>query len=358
MTTTRSAASGRGLVLSLVAASTFGTSGAFATALTGAGWSSGAAVCARVSIAALVLTVPAVIQLRRQWPMLRAQGRDVLRRSATMVTAYGLIAVALCQLAYFNAVERLDVGVALLLEYLGVILVVGWMWLRHGQRPRRLTVIGSLGAIAGLALVLDLTGSTHLDPVGVLWGLGAAVGLALFFILSGNADEPLPPITMAWAGMVVGAVSLLAIAATGALPLHARFGDVRLAGHEMSWLVPVLGLSVVAAAVSYIAGIEAARRLGARLASFIGLTEVLFAVLFAWLLLGQLPGRIQLAGGVLIVAGIALVRVDELRSPAPTFAPDTETVIDPETDAVTDAVTDPVTDAGTRRDHAGAAAEL
>jgi drug/metabolite transporter (DMT)-like permease len=337
MTSTRPATSGRGLVFSLVAASTFGTSGTFATALTGAGWSSGAAVTARISLAALVLTIPALIQLHRQWPALRAHGRDALRHSATMVTAFGLIAVAFCQLSYFYAVERLDVGVALLLEYLGVILVVLWTWLRHGQRPRKLTVIGSIGAIAGLALVLDLTGSTHLDPIGVLWGLGAAVGVALFFILSGNADEPLPPITMAWAGMVIGAISLLVIAATGALPLHARFVDVRLAGHSVSWLVPVLGLSVLAAALSYICGIEAARRLGARLASFVGLTEVLFAVLFAWLLLGQLPGRIQLVGGVLIVAGIALVRIDELRLPGSVEA----------ATAIT-----------TRREHAGAAAEL
>jgi drug/metabolite transporter (DMT)-like permease len=46
-------------------------------------------------------------------------------------------------------------------------------------------------------------------------------------------------------------------------------------------------------------------------ASFVGLTEVLFAVLFAWLLLGQTPGPLQLAGGVLVVAGIGLVRVDQ-----------------------------------------------
>ena len=62
----------------------------------------------------------------------------------------------------------------------------------------------------------------------------------------------------------------------------------------MSWLVPVLGLSVVAAAIAYVVGIGAARMLGAKLASFVGLTEVLFAVLFAWLLLGQLPTVIQL----------------------------------------------------------------
>ena len=79
----------------------------------------------------------------------------------------------------------------------------------------------------------------------------------------------------------------------------------------MNWLVPLLGLSVVAAAVAYAAGINAARLLGARLASFVGLTEVLFAVLFAWLLLGELPHASQLIGGVLIVAGIGLVKLSE-----------------------------------------------
>ena len=312
---TRPQLAGGGLLLALTAAATFGTSGTFATALTDAGWTTGAAVTARITVAALVLTIPAVIQLRRHWAELAARGPQSLRRSAGLVSVYGLLAVAACQLAYFNAVQRLNVGVALLLEYLGVVLVVLWVWLRHGQRPRRLTVLGSIGALAGLALVLDLTGSRSLDPIGVLWGLGAAVGLAVFYILSARTDEALPPITMAWAAMSIGAAALIAVGALGALPVHMTFGEVHLAGHTMSWVVPVLGLSVVAAVISYLAGIGGARRLGARLASFVGLTEVLFAVLFAWLLLDQLPARIQLIGGGLIVAGIALVRIDELQAP-------------------------------------------
>jgi len=57
----------------------------------------------------------------------------------------------------------------------------------------------------------------------------------------------------------------------------------------------------------------AARSLGSKVASFVSLTEVLFAVIWAWLLLGELPGPIQLLGGLLIVGGVVLVRVDELR---------------------------------------------
>lgn len=302
-------AGGTGLALAVLSAATFGTSGAFAAALIEAGWTPGSAVTARIVTAALMLTVPALIQLRGRWA--------ALRRGGGRMTAYGLIAVAGCQLCYFSAVEYLSIGVALLLEYLGAVLVVGWLWLRHGQRPRRLTVAGAATAVLGLVLVLDLAGSDRLDPVGVLWGLGAAVGLAVYFVLSASAEESLPPLVMAWGGMAVGAVPLVALGAVGVLPLAAPARDVTMLEVQVSWLVPVLGLSLIAAVVAYAAGIGAARRLGAKLASFLGLTEVLFAVVFAWLLLGQVPVAVQFLGGALILLGVGLVRLDELRAPLP-----------------------------------------
>ena len=291
----------------MLSAATFGTSGAFASSLIEAGWSPAAAVITRVAVAAAVLTVPALIQLRGRW--------SLLRRGAGRAAAYGLVAVAGCQLFYFNAIERMPVGVALLLEYLAAVLVVGWLWLRHGQRPRRLTVVGAAVAIAGLAMVLDLGGSARIDPVGVMWGLLAAVGLAIYFLLGAATDEePLPPIVMAWAGMCVGAVALAALGLIGVLPVTAATGNVGFLGHRVSWVVPMLGLSLVAAVVAYVAGIGAARRLGAKLASFIGMAEVLFAILFAWLLLGQLPSAVQFLGGAFILAGVTLVRTDELKA--------------------------------------------
>jgi drug/metabolite transporter (DMT)-like permease len=295
--------SGAGLALSLTSAATFGTSGAFAASLLAAGWTTGSAVTVRVAIAALVLTIPALRALRGR--------RAHLRRGGRVVVVYGVVAVAGAQLCYFNAVQHLPVAVALLLEYCGVLLVVGWMWARHGHRPGRLTALGGLAAVAGLALVLDLLASRSIDPVGVLWGLGAAVGLAVYFVVSSSTDDALPPIVVAWGGLTVGALALLTAAAIGALPLAAPRTDVTLRSAEVSWLVPVLGLSLMAAAVAYVAGILGARRLGARVASFVGLAEVLFAVLFAWLLLGQTPRPLQMAGGLLVILGIVLVRLDE-----------------------------------------------
>lgn len=293
-----------GLMLALASAVMFGTSGTFAAALIQAGWSPGAAVTCRIALAALLLTVPAVIVLRGKWDRLWVAWRTVV--------VFGLLAVAGCQFFYFNAVATLSVGVALLLEYLGVLFVVVWLWVRHGKKPRRPTVAGAAVAVVGLILVLDLTGA-RIDLGGVAWGPAAAVGLAVYFVLSAKGDGGLPPIALAWGGMSVGAVALVLLSLTGVLPFEAPLTTVTLAGSEMPWWVPLSGLAVVAGVLAYSAGIGAARLLGATVASFVGLTEVVAAVAIAWVLLGQAMTAIQLAGGALIIGGVILVRWDELR---------------------------------------------
>lgn len=295
-----------GLVLALVSAASFSTSGTFARSLCDAGWTPGAAVTARIGGAALVLVIPALVALRGRW--------HLVRRSAATIAIYGLVTIAGCQLCYFNAVSHLSVGVALLLEYLGIVLIVAYLWLRYGQRPRRLTLIGSVVALVGLALVIDVLGGAHLDPVGVLWALGGAVGLATYFVISGNTTDEVPPLVLAGGGMIVGALALIVLGALGALPMHAELGPVAFAGRHVPWWVPVAGLSLIATALAYVSGIGAARRLGPRLASFVGLTEVLFAILVAWAVLGELPTGVQLFGGVLIIGGVVLVRIDEASS--------------------------------------------
>jgi drug/metabolite transporter (DMT)-like permease len=296
-----------GLVIAVLSAAAFGISGTFASSLIAVGWTPAAAVTARITIGTLILTIPALIQLRGRWVL--------LRRSWGKITAFGLIAVAGCQLCYFNAITHVSVGVALLLEYLGVILVVGWLWLRRGQRPRALTIAGSIASVLGLLFVLDLGGSHRLDPVGVLWGLGAAVGLAVYFVLSDGDGESVPPLVMAWGGLGVGAVALIVLELCGVLTVTAPMTDVVLLNHRVSWLVPVLGLALIASAFAYVLGITGTRLLGSKTASFVGLTEVLFAVAFAWLFVGQVPVVVQFIGGALILGGVTLIRVDDLRAP-------------------------------------------
>src|SRR5680860_1112669 len=95
---------------------------------------------------------------------------------------------------------------------------------------------------------------------------------------------------------------------TGLLPFTAALGDVPLAGVQLPWWVPLLIVAVVSTSVAYVAGITAAEALGSRLVSFVSLLEVVFAALFAWLLLGEALTPLQLLGGGLILGGIAAVR--------------------------------------------------
>ena len=298
---------GAGLALGVLSAACFGTSGTFGSALIGVGWSPAGAVLARVCVAALALTVPALLRLRGRW--------GLLRRSARLVVVYGLVGVAACQVCYFNAIARMDVGISILLEYLGIVFIVGWLWARHGQRPQLLTVLGGVAALGGLGLMLDLSGAGGVSLAGVLWALAAAVAMAVYFFQSAqpgvDGAEALPPVVLTWGGMVTGAAAIAVVGATGLMPLRFAAGDVSLANTHVSWLVPVLGVGLVAAAVAYVTGIGAARRLGAKLGSFVAMAEVLFAAGFAWVLLHQVPTGMQFLGGALILAGVVAVRLDE-----------------------------------------------
>ena len=298
-----------GLALAVVSALTFGSSGAVAKSLLVQGWSPGAVVTLRISLGALVLALPAALAMRGRWRLLRQRGTWL------PTAAFGLVAVAGCQLFYFLAVERLSVGVALMLEYLGPVLVVGWLWLAGGQRPRRLTVGGIVLALLGLLLVLDVLGQVQVSLGGALWGLAAAVGLAVFFVVGADDASGLPPLVFSCLGMGIGAVGLVLAGLTGVVPMRRTSVDVVLAGQQVPWWVPVLWLGVVAAATAYVTGIMAARALGAKVSSFVGLAEVLFAVMWAWLLLGELPAPVQLLGGVLILTGVVCVKLDEEEAP-------------------------------------------
>ncbi|MBA3782409.1 MAG: DMT family transporter [Nocardioides sp.] len=297
---------GAGLGLAVVSAASFGLSGNLARGLLDAGWSAGAAVAVRVSIATVVLMVPALVLLGGRW--------HLLRKNLPIMAGFGLVAIAGCQLAYFNAVSHMQVGVALLIEYTAPVAVICWLWLRHGERPSRLTLAGAVLAALGLVLVLDLLSGADLSAVGVFWALGAMAGAAVYFVLSASETTGLPPIVLAAGGMTLGALALLVAGAVGIVPMAVSTQPVTYNGTTVAWWLPLLGLGVVTAALAYVTGIAASRRLGSRLASFVALVEVLFALIFAWLLLDELPHQVQVLGGVLILAGVVVVKLGERRT--------------------------------------------
>lgn len=129
------------------------------------------------------------------------------------------------------------------------------------------------------------------------------------FLIAADTESGLPPVTLAGGGLVVGALTLGALAAVGVLPMHATFRVAAYATGGPPWWVPLLLLGLVTAALAYTTGIAASRRLGSRVASFVALLEVVAGVGFAWLLVAQLPGVSQLIGGLLIIGGVVLVKL-------------------------------------------------
>jgi drug/metabolite transporter (DMT)-like permease len=292
-----------GLLLALVSAASFALSGALARGLIDVGWSPGSVVLARIAIAALVVAPLASRALRGRW--------GLLRRNRRIVLLYGAVPVAGTQFAYFSAVAAMDVGPALLIEYTAPAAIVVWLWLRRGERPRALTLAGAGVAAVGLVLVLDLLSGADLALDGVLWALAAMLGAATYFVMSADTRNGVPPLALAGGGLAVGSVGLGVLGLLGVLPMRATTAAPTYAGEAVPWWLPFIGLGVVTAAIAYTTGIAASRRLGSRLASFVALLEVVAAVIFAWLLLDQLPGMLQLVGGAFIVVGVIVVKLGE-----------------------------------------------
>jgi drug/metabolite transporter (DMT)-like permease len=263
-----------GLVIALIAAATFGMSGAFIKPLLEAGWSPAAAVTARALIGGIVLAPFAVAQLRGSWA--------ALWRSRWRVLAMALIGVAGTQLVYFAALQRIPVGTAILIEYMAPLLLVGFVWATSRRIPKAVVLIGSVVALVGLVLVVSPSARGSFDILG-----------------------------LASSGLIIGGGVLAFLGLIGVLPFSATFGTTRLFGASVPWWLPLAIVGILATAVAYAASITASEILGSRLASFMGLLEVVAATFYAWILLGEKLSIAQLIGGVLILGGIAFVRSEK-----------------------------------------------
>jgi drug/metabolite transporter (DMT)-like permease len=290
-----------GLVLAVASALAFSSSGPFIKPLLEAGWSLGAALLVRMGVAGLILSPALFLAVRRQ--------RGFLRRHGKLIVAFGLMPVLGCQLFFFSAMQRMPVAVALLIQYLAPVMLVAFVWLRTRRAPSALVLWGSAVAILGLVLVVDISGASF-DLLGTLFALAAAVCVCAYFVISERAGDDLPPLALAAGGLLTGAAIMAVLCLTGIMPFAAPAVSVVLAGVEVPWFVPLVWVAAIATTLGYAMGVMAVPRIGSRVASFVGLSEVLFALGFAWIFLAEVPAPIQFAGGALILVGVVLVRAD------------------------------------------------
>lgn len=298
-----------GLLFAIGSAFMFGMSGPLGKALMSAGWTPTAAVAARLAGGAALMVVLATF-VKPDW------FTEALRHRRTVI-AYGLVPIAGAQLCYYNAVSHLPVGVALLLEYTAPVLVVGWLWATSRRRPSNLTLAGVGLAVFGIMLVLNVFSGAHIrdiDVVGVGWALAAAICAACYFMMSDavTADgSGLNSITLATGGLIVGALAVAGLGAAGAMPLTFTTNDAVIGGWTVPWVIPVIALALIPTAIAYTLGIMGIARLRPRFASLVGLSEVLFAVVAAWLLLGEALTGVQALGAGVVLLGLALARQGE-----------------------------------------------
>lgn len=291
------------LGLSASAAVASSASGPFGKSLILSGWSTSGVLLSRTVLAAVIL-LPAAV-----WFVVR-RGAG-LRGNISGIVLLGTIGIAGTSICYYNAVATLPVGVAMIVLYVSPVLVLAWLWFRHGERPAARTSFGAAVAIGGLVLVVAAMGIDRPpSPVGLAWAAGGALCVATYFLTSDRMTASIHPVTLACAGLAVAAVAVGAVALVGLLPAKIGRDLVDLGGVSVSPVIPLAVVVCVSTVYVYVAGFTAVSVLGARVTSFVALVEPIAALGFAWALLGEVPRPLQVAGAVLVVAGVLVIRSD------------------------------------------------
>ncbi|WP_156208068.1 DMT family transporter [Nocardiopsis sp. SBT366] len=310
-----------GLAFALASALAFGGSGVFARPLLDAGMDPLHVTWLRVAGAALILLPVAL----RHW--------RVAQRRPLLVLAYGVFPMAGVQALYFAAVARIPVGIALLLEFLGPVLVLLWVRVVRRNRVSPAAVVGVVLAVAGLGLLLEIWAGMRLDAIGVGLALGAAAAQAAFFLLGDAMGEDTDPLAVIAFGALIATVLLGALAQPWTLPWGLLADPVPLGTLTLPGWALVLWLGLVCTAIAYFAGVSAIRRLSPQVAGGVAYLEVVTAIVLAWVLLGEALTLVQVVGAVVIVTGAFIAQTAVPSSPAPgneasPAAPDQERALD------------------------------
>ncbi|GAA0530320.1 membrane protein [Saccharopolyspora subtropica] len=279
-----------GLAVAIASAFCFGGSGPVAKPLITAGFTPQQVAWLRVAGGALLM-LPFVVRHAR-----------VVRRSPKLLLGYGLFAIAGVQVCYFAAIATVPVGVALLIEFLGPVFVLGWIRFVRRRPVTRSAAVGVVIAVAGLACVVELWSGLGFDPVGLLLALGAAGCQATYFLLSDSGPQ-VNPFALTGFGLLIGAALITLVAAPWNMDWALLTGPVQLAGHHVPALLAVAWLVVLSTVLAYLTGIVAVRRLSPPVAGAVAFLEPVVATVLAWALLAEALGPYQLLGGALILTG-------------------------------------------------------
>lgn len=314
---TRSPAVGIGLVV--LTASCFTVNAGVSRVALRAGVEPAMLTTIRVTFTFLVLFVGAA--LLRPAALRPPRGRMLL-----LLVTHGLVGVAALQWTYFVAIDRLPVGMALLLEYQAPVLVALWARFVQHERVRPRLWVGLVLAVGGLAAATEVWRGARFDGLGVLAGMAAAVCFAAYFLIGESGVGSLDPLrVIVWSfGVATIALNVVTpITGFDAGPLGRRVDLLgSLQGHHAPlWLV--LGwVFVLGTLVPFFAALFALSFIKATTVTVIALLEPIGVSALGWAWFHESLGPVAMLGCLTVVTGIVIAqsaRRDHLEVEPPTL---------------------------------------
>ncbi|MCW2801598.1 MAG: EamA family transporter [Aeromicrobium sp.] len=240
--------------------------------------------------------------------------RSALKRprgtALLLIAGLGLVGVAALQLTYNVAINRLPLGIALLIEYLAPVLVVLWVrFVRHEHvHPRMWLAVGL--AVIGLAVVSRVWNGLTFDGLGVVMALLAAVSFAAYFLLAEHnvgVDDPLRVILWAF---VVATVAMNLIQPIWTSPGLGGTTTMlgRLDGHSVAPWIVVVWVIVLGTVVPFFLEMLALQHLPATIVTVVAMLEPVIANVLGWAWFRESLTPVQVLGAVAVLGGIVLAQ--------------------------------------------------
>jgi drug/metabolite transporter (DMT)-like permease len=242
----------------------------------------------------------------------RPDSLRVRREELPVLLTFGVLGLAFVQWFYFEAISRLDIGVALLIQYVAPVLVALWARFAYHEPVRRRIWASLALSIVGIALLVQLWQGLTLDGLGVAAALGSAVTFAVYVLSAERAVTRRDPVSLVCYGFLLASLFWAVVQPLWTFPAERVDDTVSLLGRLedlsapvwllMAWMV-VLGTMVPFALLA-----ASLRHIPASRAAITAMFEPVAATVFAYLWLGESLTTLQFAGALVVLAAIVLAQ--------------------------------------------------
>lgn len=230
-------------------------------------------------------------------------------RTAVMFVALGVLGLAMLQWLYFVAIDRIPLGLALLLEYTAPLLVALFARFVQHQKVKNRMWLGLGLSLLGLAAATEIWNGLELDTVGVGAALAAAVCFATYFLIGEAGVATVSPRRVAVWGFGIGSVALNAF-----VPVTEVFGSLgdsaslsgRLAGHHLPVWMLLAWVVLLGTVTPFLCELVALKHVPATTATTVSMLEPVGSFALGWAWYSEGLGPVTLAGCALVVVGIVL----------------------------------------------------